>query len=109
MRKLHCDMCVFTRSAAATGLSLSIPTLRNLKRLMEESDQFEKRDTAYCSHKVFIEVLGVEMNMALRLRDLFIRGWHQGQKLQDLEGMPEDLFGKIRKHFFVNNDEEDAK
>jgi hypothetical protein len=94
--------------ADATGLSLSIPTLRNLKRLMEGSEHFEKIDPAYCGHNVFMEVLGVEINMAFRLRDLF-SGWHQDKKLQDLDGMTEDLLGKIRRYFLVKTDEENVK
>ena len=108
VHKLNENMGGFPALADATGLSLSFPTLRNLKRIMEGSEQFEKIDPVYCSHKVFMEVLGVEMNIALRLRDLF-SGRHQDKKLQDLEGMTEDLLRKIRKHFFVKSDEENAK
>jgi hypothetical protein len=108
VHKLNENMGGFPALTDATGLSLSVPTLRNLKRLMEGSEQFEKIDPAYCSHKVFMEVLGVEMNMAFRLRDLF-SGRHQDKKLQDLEGMTEDLLGEIRKHFFVKSDEENVE
>ena len=93
----------FPSLADATGLSLSVPTLRNLKRVLEKSDQLERLDPSYCSHKVFREVLGVENDMAFRLRNFF-GGPGQGKRLRDLEGMTDELYQKINTNFLVLDD-----
>jgi hypothetical protein len=49
--------------SGATGLSLSTSTLRNLRRLLLNEDQFEKLDPSYCNYKVFQEVLAVDSDL----------------------------------------------
>jgi hypothetical protein len=89
--------------SGATGLSLSTSTLRNLRRLLLNEDQFEKLDPSYCNYKVFQEVLAVDSDLALCLEDFF-RHREPGQRLADLQGMTEDLAEKVRRHFLVAPD-----
>lgn len=88
-----------------TGLDLSITTIRNLKHLVAGSDQIEKINPAGCNYRVFMEVLGVDSSMALRLRSLFWRGNH-ANGLGEIQGMTEELMEKIKKHFSLKEEKE---
>lgn len=105
MRKIGDALSGFPSISGATGLSLSVSTLRNLKRVMEQNSELEKMDPSFCSHKVFKEVLGVGNTIALRLRDFF-SGGHPRKKLKEVEGMTEELYQKINAHFLVPGDQE---
>lgn len=52
--------------AASTGLDLSVNTLRNIKHILTQ-EPLEKIDARYVSDRVFMEVLGVDMETAYKL------------------------------------------
>lgn len=103
MGKLNSVVNNLPTIADATGLSLSIPTLKNLRHLLLKDDLLEKIDPSYCNHQVFIEVLGSEYEMACRLRDFFAYR-NQDKKLINVEGMTEELIEKIKQHFILGGD-----
>lgn len=84
--------------AKATGLDLSVSTLRNLGHLVRGDEQLEKLDPENVSYEVFMEVLGVDVETADRLEGFFRQG-NSESGLEELEGMTEQLLGKIKQHF----------
>ncbi len=84
----------------ATGLCLSIPTLRNLGHLLRREDELEKINPAGCNYLVFLEVLGVDRQMALRLNNFFLDR-NPEITIESLEGMTPELIERIRKHFIL--------
>lgn len=87
--------------AGPTGLHLSIRTLRNLKLLSSGSEQLEPLNPQLCEHTVFEEVLGVERDLALRLREYF-RFPGQKTKLTEIEGLSPKVLKNLKQHFRVN-------
>lgn len=88
--------------AGPTGLSLSTTTLRNIKRLKEGEELFEKIDPMYCGYRVFKEVLGVDDDMAFRLDHYFGYEW-KDSKLSDIEGLTNEQIKDIKKYFDIKN------
>lgn len=84
--------------AKATGLDLSVSTLRNLGHLVKGDGQLEKLDPENASYDVFMEVLGVDVETADRLEGFFRQGTSDSG-LEELEGMTRQLLEKIRQHF----------
>ncbi len=96
--KLHKTLEQLIPLGDATGLSLSIPTLKNLRHLLRHEDELEKIDPVCCEYAVFREVLGIDLEMALRLRDYFL-GRLPEKTLESLEGMTPDLIERVKKYF----------
>jgi hypothetical protein len=84
----------------ATGLSLSIPTLMNLQRLVRGEQDFEKINPAGCDVPVFRELLGVNMQMALRFRHFFFDP-NPDKKIEEIEVVSDELIQKAKKHFIM--------
>jgi hypothetical protein len=103
IRKLNDYVDQISSISYATGLNLSTSTLRNLKHLLMNDEQFEKIDPSYCNYRAFQEVLAVNIDLALCLEDFF-RHREQGQRLSDVNGMTEELAGKIRRYFLIEPD-----
>ena len=94
-------------SRVAPRLDLSVSTLRNLKHLLAEDEQLERIDPSGCDYRVFMEVLGVDRDMASSLNQFFWRG--NGRKgLSDIEGITDEMIENIERHFILvdKNDEE---
>jgi len=88
----------FATIPGSTGLDLSIPTLRNLKRVLLEGSDPEPIRPEGCDSQVFRELLGVDFEMAVALWQTI--GWqYKPGKLKDIPGMTEDLLERIRKTF----------
>jgi hypothetical protein len=89
--KLNQHIETISAISGATGLNLSISTMKNLKHIMSRDEQLEKINPKYRDDTVFQEVLGVDVQMALSLQDFFNRRAH-GHRLD--ESCP-PLFGTI--------------
>jgi hypothetical protein len=100
VKKLNSHMDLISSISGATGLNLSASTLRNLRHLLVNDDQFEKIDPSYFSYRAFKEVLTVDDTMALQL-DHFFRHREPGKRLTDVEGMTEELAEKIHRYFLI--------
>ena len=86
--------------ADATGLSLSIPTLNNLQHLVRGEQDFERINPVGCDLPVFREVLGVDTQMALRLRRFFFDP-NPDKKIEEIEGISGELIQKAKKYFIM--------
>ena len=89
-----------TSLAGATGLDLSITTLKNLRHVLVVGSEMEKIDPWGLDYRVFREVLGIDVHLALRLEGFFRRD-DQEADLREIEGVTDELLEKIRKWFIV--------
>ena len=86
------------RIAEPTGLTLSVTALRNLRGLMSGSEvPAEKILAERCEEDVFVEVLGVSWDMALRLYRFF--NGHGPASLEQVDGMTPELAAEVGRHF----------
>jgi hypothetical protein len=91
--------------AGPTGLDLSVTTLRNLKHLADGETATERIPAAAVGWQGFMEVLGVDRTLALRLEH-FVH-WPQG-RLDELEGVTPEIAARARASFFFDFDEKPA-
>ncbi|MXX38124.1 MAG: ATP-binding protein [Gemmatimonadetes bacterium] len=89
-----------TSIAGATGLDLSITTLRNLRHVLAGGNEMEKINPRGLDYRVFREVLGIDVQLAARLADFFWRDDEEAD-LRQIEGVTDELLEKIRKWFLV--------
>ena len=87
----------FSTLGGATGLDLSITTLRNIQRILNQQDDLEKI-SSYCDGRVFEEVLGVDIDLAYRISDFF-RYPNSEKSIMDIEGITEEIVEKLKRHF----------
>ncbi len=83
--------------ASLTGLQLSVPTLKNLKHILDHSTQFEKIDPTGQRPRFFMEVLGIDRTMASRLNAYYLNT--EDKNLEDIEGISEEIIAKIKEMF----------
>ncbi len=93
-----------SRIAGETGLDLSFTTLRNLEHLLAKDGMIEKINPHGCEHTVFMEVLQIDFDLALRLRDFF---WcsENIDGLHNIESVTPELIEKMEKHFILRKKE----
>jgi hypothetical protein len=100
LTKLNQHIESMSTISGGTGLNLSIPTIRNLKRIISHDEQLEKINPKYRDYRVFQEVLGVDIEMAYSLQDFFNHREH-GQRLADMYGITPELADRIHQYFIV--------
>lgn len=100
VEKLNGNLEQLASLGDATGLSLSIPTLNNLRRLLKGEQDLERINPAGCDFPVFREVLGISTHMAMRLRDFF-GDPRPDKKIEEVAGMTDELIHKTKKHFLM--------
>ena len=95
----------FSTLGGATGLDLSITTLRNIQKILNNKNDFEKISPYNVDYRVFQEVLGVDVHLAARISDFF---WHNDppKSMNDIEGIDEEIINKIEKYFDIRTDAE---
>jgi len=86
--------------ANATGLNLSVSTIRNLKRLSEPEFKPERIRASGLTWQGFAEVLGVDRATALALYN-FSR-WPDGKKLEEIEGLSTEVIERAKAAFIFN-------
>ena len=101
IKKLNQRLDSASASAGPTGLNLSITTLRNLKRVFDGEDGFEKIPAKWCSYLVFCEVLHIDYELASELETHFSHG--VPEKLEDLKGVSPELIEAIQNNFYLEN------
>jgi|SRR5579871_164796 len=96
----HKALSNFATIRGSTGLDLSIPTLRNLKRVFVDGGDPERIHPQGCDPTVFREILGVDQDMA---HNIFVAiGWHYTpEALKDIQGMTDEIMAKIRAAFVL--------
>ena len=97
---LHKTFEKFTTIPGSTGLDLSIPTLRNLKRVLIENKDPEPIQAVGCDWQVFKELLGVDVQLAYQISTFFRFGTDL-EKLKDIPGMTDDILSRLRSSFIV--------
>ena len=98
--KLSAHISRLTPLAGATGLDLSVSTLRNLRHIAAGNEPLEKLNPNNLSHVAFMEVLGVDFETAYRLSDFFYHG-NENNGLEEIEGLTAEIIERIKKHFIV--------
>jgi hypothetical protein len=83
-----------------TGLTLSVSSLKNLKHVFSGDEQLEKLNPVNLNYDVFMEVLGVDVEIAYRLSDFFYQG-NECNGLNVIEGVTQEIVEKINKHFIL--------
>jgi len=83
--------------ANSTGLQISVPTLRNLRYILDRSTQLEKLDPRGRSFRFFMEVLGIDATRASRLSSYYHNV--EDKRLKDLEDISEELVARIKEIF----------
>lgn len=106
--KLNAHLSRLTPIAGATGLDLSVSSLKNLKHLLAGNEQFEKLNPAYLDYNVFMEVLDIDIQTAYRLSDFF-NGGNSSDGLAELEGATQELIEKIKRHFILQESDPEVK
>lgn len=91
----------FSTLGGATGLDLSITTLRSIQKILNQQDDLEKISPYDRASRVFEEVLGVDVNLADRISDFF---WQQNseESIMDIEGITEETVEKLKRHFRID-------
>lgn len=82
--------------AAPTGLDLSVNTLRNIRHILNQ-EPLEKIDARYVSDRVFMEVLGVDMETAYKIEH-WIRFDAESDPIQKHSLSPA-IIGELKKYF----------
>lgn len=90
-----------TNITGESGLNLSVPALINLRRLLSGNDQFEKIDPIGKSHRVFQEVLKVDIESAYALADHFRH--RVPEKFEEIPGLNDELVQKLREFFEIDS------
>ena len=91
----------------STGLNLSVPTIRNLKRTLIDGSDVEKIRAAHCSPNALSEVLGIEHNLAVELYNLF-RESSVREKLRVADKLTPAILARIEASLILEDDEEPA-
>jgi hypothetical protein len=97
---LHKTFEKFTPIPGSTGLDLSIPTLRNLKRVLVENKDPEPIQAEGCDWHVFKELLEVDVQLAYQISTYF-RFQSDPEKLREIPGMTDEILAKIRATFII--------
>jgi len=90
--------------SGATGLTLSVPTLKNLGHLLAKDGEVEKIDPVCLRAEGFKELLEIGDELAYQLA-IHFRTTSNDQKLCDLPGMTNEIMQKFRKLFVLASDE----
>jgi hypothetical protein len=101
VQKIDSKVETLLNIAGPTGLNVSVSTLRNLASILGKEFDPTPLSPEYCSHFAFMEVLGVNLDLAFRLEDYFRWGRDKG-KIEDIEGVDEKLFQQIKKYFNID-------
>jgi hypothetical protein len=84
-------------------LDLSVPTLRNLKRVLIEGKEPEPIHPEGCDYAVFKDLLGVDVQMAYEISRVFDMQ-PAYENLKEIPGMTDEILSKIRTAFILRSD-----
>ena len=93
----------FLPIVGSTGLDLSIPALRSLRRVLTEGKDPEPFHPQGCDFLVFREILGTSPEMSGEIwKALGLR--YDPRQLRRIPGMTDELMAKIRSAFVLDPD-----
>ncbi len=99
LEKIEAKLGGLVSIADATGLRLSVPTWRNLRRLLSGREDLEPMDASSASMSVFREILHVPQKLASQLARSFFRTTPSDEELLRIEGMTPELLEKLKRYF----------
>lgn len=105
--KLAGNMATLAALADATGLALSVRTLRNLQHLTSGTGPMEKLDPSVLSIRGLMEVLDATLEDAHQLYYLF-HGQRAPLPLEELPGMTPTLLAKVKDRLRLDRDPREA-
>lgn len=106
LKNIHKDLGELLNIAGPSGLQLSNSTLRNLQHIVNHETHQEKLDPELypLNANVFREVLGINPDLAFRIAHYF--RWPEDKVLRDIEGMTEEIYGKLELLFQLETHDE---
>jgi len=90
----------------ATGLRVSAPTLRNLRRVLLDRSEPEPIDPAGEGPRFFQEVLGVDHQLAMCLYGIFYRA-SRAADVKGVPGMSDEIMDKVRSRLILDLSEDE--
>lgn len=104
INKTNNHLSILSSISGATGLDLSIPTLKNIGHILKDDGKIERIDPNGLRADAFKELLGVNDNLAYELQCHFMSIGRV--RLEEIEGMTEELIQEFKKHFFTDDRED---
>jgi len=91
------ELTSLSRISGASGLDLSLTSLRNLKHIFEKESCFESINLKDCDFQVIAEYLGVSNSLAMDIYQ-WIHCNNNNDPIENIEGVTEELKRVIEKH-----------
>ncbi|QTA85715.1 AlbA family DNA-binding domain-containing protein [Desulfonema magnum] len=96
LNKINASIKKFNAISGATGIDVSLRTLKNLRHIFTGSSDFEPIDIRYYDYNVIQEVLNIDFEMASKIYDHFHYN-PENTPLEEIEGITDELLEKIKK------------
>ncbi|HXH42024.1 MAG TPA: ATP-binding protein [Thermoanaerobaculia bacterium] len=103
LEKLNRTLERLSTIAGATGLDLSLSTVRNLAHVVAAEPQMQRLRANGLGWEAFAEALGIDREMAFQLHTFAT--WGQGDRLEDIENLPPEIAAKARAMFIFDDEE----
>lgn len=104
LKSLNSNLEEIKTISGPTGLDLSYSTLINLQAIFQGTNKFKKIDPNWLSHRVFMEVLEIDIDLALKLQQFF--RYDSGQKkISEIEGMSDEIYKRFTMLFDYSDEE----
>jgi hypothetical protein len=97
LNTISTELTSLARISGASGLDLSLTSLRNLKHIFEKESGFEPINLRDCDFQIIAEYLGVSNSLAMDIYE-WIHCNHNHAPLESIEGITEELKQIIEKH-----------
>lgn len=92
--------------AAPTGLRFSVSTIRDLSETFGLNPKTTKFLAHRCSYNELMEILEIDLKLAHRLYMLFTH--RQGNSLDEVEGITDEIIFKIRQNLILSKELEES-
>lgn len=102
--KLNTYLNKLSTLSGATGLDISIPTLKNIGHILAGDGEVERIDPTNRRAEAFKQLLGVSDDIAYTLECYFM-SMVSDEELRSIEGMTEEIYEKLKKHFLIDEPE----
>jgi hypothetical protein len=90
-------LTILARISGASGLDLSLTSLRNLKHIYEREGNLEPINLKNCDFQIIAEYFGISNTLAMDIYE-WIHYNHNNQALENIEGITQDLKMQIEQH-----------
>lgn len=84
--------------SSATGLNILVPTIENLRHVVEKTGEVEKIYPLYCNPQVFIDVLKVPFEIGQRFAAYF-RGSGNAESVPEIDGVTPEILERFNRYF----------